>query len=142
MSEEVHGPGRAGPIGYAPHVQNNDKGDRHAQTCSVPDRRHLAGCGATMNPQTRDEYRQAIASGVPLTMTDTYVVQRRFDEVVKSLKQKADECLQVDVTTKRSQGGMTTMNVRDEYRTSVRVVDKSRAELTTQSTMKGAIVVQ
>jgi|RhiMetdeSRZDD1v2_1073273.scaffolds.fasta_scaffold00269_40 hypothetical protein len=41
----------------------------------------LAGCGATMNPQTRDEYRQAIASGVPLTMTDTYVVQRRFDEV-------------------------------------------------------------
>jgi hypothetical protein len=25
----------------------------------------LAGCGATMNPQTRDEYRQAIASGVP-----------------------------------------------------------------------------
>jgi len=34
-----------------------------------------------MNPQTRDEYRQAIASGVPLTMTDTYVVQRRFDEV-------------------------------------------------------------
>jgi hypothetical protein len=102
----------------------------------------LAGCGATMNPQTRDEYRQAIASGVPLTMTDTYVVQRRFDEVVKSLKQKADECLQVDVTTKRSQGGMTTMNVRDEYRTSVRVVDKSRAELTTQSTMKGAIVVQ
>jgi hypothetical protein len=95
-----------------------------------------------MNPQTRDEYRQAIASGVPLTMTDTYVAQRRFDDVVKSLKQKADECLQVDVTTKRSQGGMTTMNVRDEYRTSVRVVDKSHAELTTQSTMKGAIVLQ
>jgi hypothetical protein len=102
----------------------------------------LAGCGATMNPQTRDEYRQAIASGAPLTMTDTYVAKRRFDDVVKSLKQKVDECLQVNVTMKRTEGGMTTMNTTDEYRTKVVAIDKNHAELTTQYTMKGAIVLQ
>lgn len=102
----------------------------------------LAGCGATMNPQTRDEYRQTIASGAPLTMTDTYVAKRRFDDVVKSLKQKVDECLQVNVTMKRTEGGMTTMNTTDEYRTKVVAIDKNRAELTTQFTMKGAIVLQ
>jgi hypothetical protein len=91
---------------------------------------------------TREEFRKVIASGAPLTFTDTYVVQRRFDDVVKSLQQKADDCLQVDARMTRTSGGIQTMNTKDEYRTSVRVVDKNRAELTTQMTMKGAIVVQ
>jgi hypothetical protein len=52
--------------------------------------------------------------------------------VVKSLKQKVDECLQVNVTMKRTEGGMTTMNTTDEYRTKVVAIDKNHAELTTQ----------
>ena len=101
----------------------------------------LWGCAGT-NPQTRDEFRKVIAAGAPMTFTDTYVVQRRFDDVVKSLRQKADECLQVDVRMTRTSGGIQTMNTKDEYRTAVRLVDKNRAELTTQMTMKGAIVLQ
>ena len=77
-----------------------------------------------------------------IQLSATNVPPAKAPDLVAYYRLKADECLQVDVTTKRSQGGMTTMNVRDEYRTSVRVVDKSRAELTTQSTMKGAIVLQ
>lgn len=34
------------------------------------------------------------------------------------------------------------MNQTDEYRTVIRLIDNNRAELTTQFTMKGAIVMQ
>jgi hypothetical protein len=39
--------------------------------------------------QTREEFGKVIAAGAPLTFTDSHVVQRRFDDVVKSLRQKA-----------------------------------------------------
>ena len=103
----------------------------------------LAGC-AGANPQTREEFRSTRQAGVPFSFTDTYIAKRPFDEAVDTLRKKVDECFQVNVTTKRTQGpgGFTTMNVTDEYRTVIRSVDKNLAELTTQYHMKGAIVMQ
>jgi hypothetical protein len=101
----------------------------------------LWGCAAG-NPQTREEFRKRRLDGAPLSMVESYTANRRFEDVVNALKQKTDECFNVNVTTRRSQGGITTMNATDEYRTTVRVVGPNMAELTTQFQMKGQIVLQ
>jgi hypothetical protein len=101
----------------------------------------LFGC-AGANPQTRDEYVQSHVRGVPFSMTDTYVSSRGFDQVVASLRRKSEECFNTNVRTTRTQGGVRTMNIRDEFRTSVRVVSAGKAELTTQFTSKGIVYLQ
>lgn len=100
----------------------------------------LSGC--TMNyPQTREEFRQQlVASDSRFKFIDTYVAKRRFDDVVKSLQANVVQCFDQNVTTTRAQGGITTMNQTDEWRSTVRVVNRNRAEVTTQMMMKGAIV--
>lgn len=99
----------------------------------------LSGC-AMNYPQTREEFRQQLmASDSRFKFIDTYVAKRRFDDVVKSLQQNVVQCFDQDVTT-RSSGGVTTMNQTDQWRSTVRVVDRNRAEVTTQMAMKGAFV--
>lgn len=100
----------------------------------------LSGC--TMNyPQTREEFRQQlVASDSRFKFIDTYVAKRRYDDVVKSLQANVVQCFDQNVTTTRAQGGITTMNQTDEWRSTVRVVNRNRAEVTTQMMMKGAIV--
>ncbi len=97
----------------------------------------LAGCAGLTPSQTREEFVQRKQKGEPFSMVDTYVAKRRFEDVVKTLSQKTAECFNVDITTRRSEGGMTTMNLKDSYRTTVRIVSANRAELTTRHTTKG-----
>jgi type IV pilus biogenesis protein CpaD/CtpE len=100
----------------------------------------VSGC-ASMDPQTRDEYRTAVEDGRPFTMKDTFVAKRGFDEVVKTLRQKSDECLNVNIKTTRKQDGMTTMATTDEVRTTIHVVNSKRAELTMRMNPKGIIML-
>jgi hypothetical protein len=100
----------------------------------------LSGCSMHY-PQTREEFREGVVSSDSrFKFIDTYVAKRRFEDAVKSLKQNVEECFDQNVTTTRTQGGMTTMNQTDEWRTTVTVINRNRAEVTTQMTMKGAIV--
>ena len=100
----------------------------------------LAGCSMHY-PQTREEFREGLVkSDSRFKLVETHVAKRRFDDVVRSLQQNVEPCFNQDVTTTRMQGGITTMNQTDEWRTTVKVVDRNRAEVTTQQTMKGAIV--
>ena len=100
----------------------------------------LSGCSMHY-PQTREEFRQGIVSSdSSFRFVDTYVAKRRFEDVVQSLKHNVPQCFDQNVTTTRTQGGMTTMNQTDEWRTIVEVIDSNRADVTTQQTMKGAIV--
>lgn len=100
----------------------------------------LSAC-AMNYPQTREEFRQGLASSDSrFKFVDTHVAKRRFDDVVKSLNQNVPQCFNQNVTTTRTQGGMMTMNQTDEWRTTVKVINRNRAEVTTQQTMKGAIV--
>ena len=102
----------------------------------------LSGCAGN-NPQTREEFRKTRLDGVPLNMVDSHLANRRFEDVVNALKQKSAECFNFDVTMRRTQGGITTMNATDEYRTTIRVVGPNFAELTTQFEMKkGQIALQ
>ena len=98
----------------------------------------LSGC--LHYAQTRDEFRQSIVSSDSrFKYVDTHVAKRRFDDVVKSLKQNVPECFNQNVTTTRTQGGIMSMNQTDEWRTTVEVIDNNRAEVTTRQAMKGAI---
>lgn len=103
----------------------------------------LSGCaGGTVTPQTRAEYVQAHVRGMPFSMTDTHISNRSFEQVVNSLRQQSAECFNNNVTTTRTQGGVKTMNIKDEFRTTVRVVNARKAELTTQFTSKGIVYLQ
>lgn len=104
----------------------------------------LSSCAGAAPSQTREEFIQNKLSGAPFSMVDSYVTNRRFDDVVNTLKQKTAECFNVNVTTHRTEspGGITTMKTTDEYRTTIRVVNANRAELTTQRTSKGQISLQ
>jgi hypothetical protein len=103
----------------------------------------LSGCaGGTANPQTRAEYVQNHVIGVPFSMMDTHTSNRSFEQVVQSLRQKSEECFNSTVTTSRTEGGVKTMNVRDKFRTTVRVLSAGKAELTTQYTSTGIIYLQ
>lgn len=75
-------------------------------------------------------------------MMDTHISHRSFEQVVQSLRQKSKECFDTNVTTTRTQGGVRTMNIKDEFRTTVRVLSAGRAELTTQFTSKGIVYLQ
>ena len=102
----------------------------------------VAGCAGN-NPQTREEFVKTRRDGVPFNMTDSHVANRRFEDVVSTLRKKSEECLNVDVTMTRTQGGIKAMNATDEYRTQVKLVGPNMAELTTQFHMaKGQIVTQ
>lgn len=102
----------------------------------------LAGCAGAAPSQSREEFVQNRLRGAPFSMVDSHLSKRRFDDVVNSLKRRTAECFNVDVTTRRTSGGATTMNVKDEYRTTVRKVSAERAELTTQYTSKGMVSLQ
>ena len=102
----------------------------------------LYGCAGLTLSQTREEFVQRKLNGEPFSMVDTYVTKRRFEDVVKTLSQKTTECFNVNITTRRTEGGMTTMNLKDEYRTTVRVVNLNRAEMTTRHTTKGMVSLQ
>jgi hypothetical protein len=95
-----------------------------------------------MTPQTRQEFVQMNVKGAAFSMVDSHVAHRSFDTVVRNLKNKSAECLDTNVTTRRTENGMPTMNVKDEFRTTVRVVSANRAELTTQYRSKGITYAQ
>ena len=102
----------------------------------------LAGCAGLTPSQSREEFVRRKTQGEPFSMMDTYVTKRRLEDVVKTLSQKTAECFNVDVTTRRSEQGMTTMNLTDKYRTTIRTVNANRAELTTRHTTKGMATPQ
>lgn len=104
----------------------------------------LAGCANVKSGTwySREEFVAYNKEGGLMAMTDTYVANRKFDQVVTALKQRSADCLDTDSTMARRSGGIQTMRVTDHFRTAVRVVAPGRAELTTQFTSDGITYLQ
>lgn len=101
----------------------------------------LAGCA--QQPQTRQEYVNAVSSGDHMfVMKDTYVSKRGFDQVVAAVKQKAEECGNFTRTRTITTGGLPTGGSRTDWNTAVRVVGPGRAELTSQYNMAGIVLAK
>ncbi|HZW12566.1 MAG TPA: hypothetical protein VFF81_05160 [Noviherbaspirillum sp.] len=99
----------------------------------------LIGCVAT--PQTRDEFKQQIKEHPKLGLHEMYTANRRFEDVVRTIETKWQECYNVSRTTTRSQGGMTTMRYRDTYHPKSEKKNNSLVEMTLQETSEGIVML-
>lgn len=99
----------------------------------------LLGCVAT--PQTRDEFMQQVKEYPTLGLHETYTANRRFEDVVRTIEAKWQECYNVARTTTRTQGGMTTMRYRDTYHPRSEKVSNTLVHLTLQETSEGIVML-
>jgi hypothetical protein len=70
-----------------------------------------------------------------------YMVNRPFDDVAASLQKKWRQCYDINATTKRTAGGMTTSNYTDTFHPKFKRIDNSHLEMTLQMTTKGMVML-
>jgi hypothetical protein len=97
----------------------------------------LAGC-ATQQPQTADEFRQAVP-GAFMAKKETFEVNRPFRAVADTFRKRAPECLSRTVRTTTSQPGTSYQVVVADYKPTV-VVTGERAELHVQERHKQGVI--
>jgi hypothetical protein len=97
----------------------------------------LVGCAAM--PQNPDDFRKAVSGGAVMTKTDSYEVNRSTQAVGTTFKQRAQECLGVQVRTV-SQTSTSYQNILTTYKPTVLANDR-RAELHVQQLHKGGGVI-
>jgi len=97
----------------------------------------LAGCGAM--PQNPDDFRKAVSGGAMMTKTDSYEVNRSAQAVGATFKQRAPECLGVQVRTV-SRTSTSYQNILTTYKPTV-VATGQRTELHLQQLHKGGGVI-
>ena len=98
----------------------------------------LAACG-TM-PQNPEDFRKAVSGGAMMTKTDSYEVNRSTQAVGTAFKQRAQECLGVQVRTV-SRTSTSYQNILTSYKPTV-IANDRRAELHLQQKhLKGVVNV-
>lgn len=97
----------------------------------------LTACVAM--PQNPDDFRKAVSGGAVMTKTDSYEVNRSTQAVAATFKQRASECLGVQVRTV-SQTTTSYQNILTTYTPTV-VAGGQRAELHVQQLHKGGGVI-
>lgn len=102
----------------------------------------VSACTLIELPQTPAEFRQLVIDHPEYYAVSTHVAKQRFGKVISSLERSAGKCMNFNTRQTRTQGGMTTMSITDEYRTTIRRVDNNNAILTMQEDTKGSIQIQ
>ena len=97
----------------------------------------LAACG-TM-PQNPEDFRKAVSGGTMMTKTDSYEVNRSTQAVGTAFKQRAQECLGVQVRTV-SRTSTSYQNILTSYKPTV-IANDRRAELHLQQLHQGGGVI-
>ncbi|WP_019143031.1 hypothetical protein [Noviherbaspirillum massiliense] len=93
----------------------------------------LSACAALEQPKTREEFTKFVVDSPKMMLTDTYTVNRRFEDVVQSLDRRWQECYRITKSMSSSSGSVTTMQYRDTYIPFTHRISNSRAELTLQT---------
>jgi hypothetical protein len=96
----------------------------------------LVGCATTM-PQTRGEFIKLASDNPNWYIADKYTSNRPFEDVVKNLHKKWQECYAVSRTTTRTSGGMITSRYKDTYHPKTTRINNSSVEMTLQMTTEG-----
>lgn len=86
--------------------------------------------GAIEVPQTREEFVRAVASGARGVKMETFVVERGFDEVYRTLEARTAPCLDVEVRRTAYVG--YTEHSSSDYNPTLRRLGSDRAEFTLQ----------
>lgn len=100
----------------------------------------LSGC--VQMPQTRPEFQQLVRSGASRSKMESHVTKRSLDDVVRSLEPRLTDCFDYSVTWRQTAGGATVGASREQWRSSVRPVDRNRVEVTIQRMVGGAMQKQ
>jgi hypothetical protein len=100
----------------------------------------LPGC-VTTTPQTREDFKTWTKEHTSMGLYEVYTVNRSFEDVVASLQKKWLQCYDINATTRRVSGGITTSNYTDTFHPKFKKVDKSHLEMTLQMTTKGMIML-
>ena len=95
----------------------------------------VTACVVGKTSMTRDEFSARMSQNPGYI--DTFIVDRQFAKVVKTMKQKTDECLNTRSTWSRTSGGMMTSRVTMNYNATFQVISADRAELTIQEVPSG-----
>jgi hypothetical protein len=95
----------------------------------------LAGCAQL--PQSRGEFQQLVRGGAAGSQTDSHVAKRSLDDAVRLLRPKLAECFDHNVTWTRTEGAAVGM-FKEKWQSSVRPIDRNRAEVTVQRQVGGA----
>ncbi len=82
-------------------------------------------------PQTREEFRAAVAKGAFSTKAESFAVNKNFKQAVTNLSAKTDACLN-KVVERFMMKGMYQERSRSTYRASVQTPAANRAEFTMQ----------
>ena len=96
----------------------------------------LSGC-VTSHPQTAEEFRKAVP-GAFMAKVETMEVDRSYEEVSRTIEEKAPECLNVAIRTV-SQTTTSYQVIVTEYKPTVRVTDR-RTELHVQQHHKQGVL--
>jgi hypothetical protein len=85
-------------------------------------------------PRNREEFKTALAKGVPFQKVQTYIANRPFEDATKLVKTKTGECLnyRLTETTRSVATGLPTSASAHDFTASFGTVNKTRAELTMQ----------
>ena len=85
-------------------------------------------------PQNREDFKAAIAKGAAFTKVQTHVANRRFQDAIRLLRTKTEECLnyRYTETTRNAFTGLITGTTAHEYKGTFRAVNAAHAELTMQ----------
>ena len=98
----------------------------------------LLAAGCAQQPQTAEEFRQAIPTATFGKVT-SFEARRPFRDVAKTFQAKAPECLNVAVrTVERS--STSSSNILTTYKPTV-LVNEKKAEVHVQRTMKGNVII-
>lgn len=82
-------------------------------------------------PQTREEFRAAVAKGAFSAKAESFAVNKNFKQAVTHLSAKTDACLNKVVERSMMQG-MYQEHTRSTYRAKVKTPTANRAEFTMQ----------
>ena len=99
----------------------------------------LSGCFSM--PQNADEFR-LMAPTSSMIKIERFEVDRPFRQVARTLRQRADACLRIRVTTNTSGGYRShATTFREDYLPTTRIT-KRRAELHVQSHIEGTNLIK
>lgn len=82
-------------------------------------------------PQTRPEFVAAVAAGAGATKMETFVVERGFDEVYRTLEKRVPPCLDVEVRRSGMVGNQMEVSSSD-YNPTLKRVGAGKAEFALQ----------
>jgi hypothetical protein len=99
----------------------------------------LSGCVTT--PQTRDEFKSWTKAHNTVAIYENHTINRPLENVAASLQKKWQQCYNLDVTTTRKSGGMTTSRYTDTFHPKFRRINGSQIEMTLQMTTEGMIML-